>query len=212
MFSEKLNEAQEEYGTGGGSNFYKFQNGKNRIRILAGGGVIANHWMEGRTKVCFGIKNGCPYHGEGAIKNAKGEEVKPTAKTIVYVLDKRAEPYQIKLLEMPWSVTKKVDTLEKDDEWGFEGLPMPYDLVVTVANAGSKEVEYDAQASAKDKGPVPAEVLEKLKTLPTVEEYVTKKKAKAKVEFEGGGGKDVQIGSLDDVFGKEEIKPEDIPF
>jgi hypothetical protein len=216
MFGEKLNEAQEEYGTAGGSNFFKFKEGKNRLRVLSDSAVIANHWINGKSRVCFGIKNGCPFHGEGALKNANGEPMKPGAKSVIYVLNKSVEPAVIQLAELPFAVTKALDNLQEDEEWGFTTLPMDYDVVVTATGAGTMSVEYQTTPSPKDRGPLPAEVLTKLATLTPVAEIVKTRKEKAKAEYTGAptgsASGDVQIAgeapSLDD----DDIKPEDLPF
>jgi hypothetical protein len=225
-FSDAFNETQDKLGIGGGGNFFKFKKGENRLRILTGVGkgnkeIIAYHWPEPNKSVaCFGIKEGCPYHGEGALKNDKNEEIKPGLKAMVYVLNKNGAEPVIQTAEIVWTIATALDKLQLSSEWGFKDYPMNYDVVVTYDSNEAPAKMYSTVASAKNMGPVSAEVLEKLATLPTIASIIEKKKEKAKndslgVKPETSGG-DVQIGSTEELptvnFDEGEIRPEDIPF
>lgn len=183
MSSQKdlLNQAKEEHGVGGGGDFFQFdKSGEYRIRQLTAGFPLATHFFgKGqKSKVCYGAERGCPYHGEGAPRDDKNNEKKPSVKFVAYVLDRRDDT--IKLGELPYSVIKVVTDLQEDSDYAFEDFPAPYDL----------KINYDKDASPADMYktlPAPkieplneeqaADLAEKMKKI-TPETYVQKRKDK----------------------------------
>lgn len=73
---------------------------------------------------------------------------KPNFKWLCYVLD-RADG-QLKKFFMPHTIYKQIVELQKSDDYGFEEVPMPYDLTVTAKGAGTKEVEYTLTPARKN--------------------------------------------------------------
>lgn len=65
---------------------------------------------------------------------------KPNFKWLVYVLD-RADG-QVKPYFMPHRIFKILEDFENDEEYAFEGMPMPYDIVINAKGAGTIDVEY----------------------------------------------------------------------
>jgi hypothetical protein len=61
-------------------------------------------------------------------------------KFVAWVLD-RADG-KIKLYYMPKTILEAVSAYEDDEQFGFPGLPMPYDITINAKNAGTKEVAY----------------------------------------------------------------------
>ncbi len=49
---------------------------------------------------------------------------------------------QIKHYFMPTTVLNAISGLQMSDDFGFEDVPMPYDITIMAKNAGTKEVEY----------------------------------------------------------------------
>lgn len=70
-----------------------------------------------------------------------------TVKFVMFVIDRvdgKVKPYFA-----PYTVYKQIAQLETDPFYAFEGMPMPFDVNVKVESAGTKEVEYNVQASPK---------------------------------------------------------------
>lgn len=179
MWERQTNEAQVQYGAGaGGTNYYKFHEGKNKIRILAEGEIIATHFVGGKGYTCFGIKDGCPYHGEGTPKNEDGSTRKPAAKLITYVLDRNSEDQHPQQAEIPYSVVKQINTFAEEKDFAFSSFPMPYDLTVNYNKKASPNDMYKAVPGAT-REPVSAEVLDELEKVPPVSQIVERKKARA---------------------------------
>lgn len=174
-----MNDAQEQYGAGAGSaNYFKFKEGRNRIRILAEGEMIATHFVGGKGYTCFGIKDGCPYHGDGAPKSEEGIPRKPSAKLITYVLDKSNGDVAPKQAEIPYSVVKQINTFAEEKDFAFAAFPMPYDITVNYnAKAAPNDMYKVVPSATRDE--VPPEVLEELEKMPPVSQTVERKKAKA---------------------------------
>ena len=75
-----------------------------------------------------------------AVPHASDFNGKPTFKWLFYVID-RADG-NLKPYFMPNRVFDMVADLQTDDEYAFEGMPMPYDIVINAKNAGKMDVEY----------------------------------------------------------------------
>lgn len=179
MWEKQVSEAQEQYGAGvGGTDFFKFKEGKNRIRILEIGEMIATHFVGGKGYTCFGIKNGCPYHGDGAPRNEDGTLRKPSAKLITYVIDRADEEPIPKLAEIPYSVVKQINTFAMEKDYAFSEFPMPYDITVNYASKAAPNDMYKVIPSAT-RDAVPEEILGKLTEVMPVGQIVERKKARA---------------------------------
>ena len=68
-------------------------------------------------------------------------------KWLGYVID-RADG-AIKPFFMPHSISKMIANLQRSDDWGFESVPMPYDITIQAKGAGTIEVEYTVIPSPK---------------------------------------------------------------
>ena len=86
---------------------------------------------EGANRVRV-VSDALPHPGE-----FKG---KPNFKWLVYVLD-RADG-AVKPYFMPHRIFKILEDLQTDEEYGFEGMPMPFDVVINAKGAGTIDVEY----------------------------------------------------------------------
>ena len=164
MFTDNLKDVRTKYGVGGGGDYFNFQDGVNRIRILAGGDMIAKHNIaRGSRKICFGIKEGCPYHGENAPKNKEGKPTKPSIQGIFYVIDQENDPDRILLAFLPYSVLKYMDELSINPEYAFSELPMKYDLIIKYNSKATDAKDYYVVTPARAESKVSEKVLEDLK-------------------------------------------------
>lgn len=125
-FMEDIKNQSQKYGAnaGGGGGYFQFKKGTNRIRILAQPEVIAFHFFGQGNKpaICIGTDEGCPYHTE--------DYQKPTIKLATYILD-RDDNDQIKLAELPLSLSYALNDLQQDSDFQFDDFPIPYDVKVT---------------------------------------------------------------------------------
>lgn len=72
----------------------------------------------------------------------------PNFKWLCYVID-RADG-AVKIFFMPHTIYKSIAELQKSDDYGFDEVPMPYDLTVNAVRAGTKEVEYTVVPARKN--------------------------------------------------------------
>lgn len=178
-----IKKASAMYG-GGNSDFYKFEKGDNRIRILAiADEPIAKHFVAKKAITCIGVENGCPLHGENAPMDDKsGKPRSPSIKYMAYIVD-REEPENIRLADLPFTVMKQLSDFKSDPDWSFEELPMPYSVTV----------KYDPDAAGTDmyklipsptRVPIDPEILSKLSRMKPLSEILQHVREKAAAEME----------------------------
>jgi hypothetical protein len=177
-----IKKANETYG--GASDFYKFEEGDNRIRILAiATEPIAKHFIGKKATTCVGIKEGCPLHGENAPKDDKtGKPRSPSIKYMAYIVD-REDPSNIRLADLPYSVMKQLADLRQDPDWTFDHLPVPYAVTV----------KYDSKAAGTDmyklipsptRVQVAGEIMSKLAGMRPLDDLVKAVREKAAAELD----------------------------
>ena len=168
-----------------------------KLRVLTQPVTYAEVWGKG---ICY---DGAEYCQKEYWEGQDGQ--KPSIRNLSWVYD--YEDSKVKLFKMPYTIAKELLSLAKDDEYGFDKFPMPYDIKITTnEKAGTKEVEYKTIASRQNT-PVPegADISEKT----SCEEIVERMKEKKMQE--DGQSKDLDQKLRDD-YPTEEIAPEDIPF
>lgn len=142
---DTIKRAEEEYGLGKGQ-YFKVQEGANRIRLLS------------------------PYVGyEGSYQG------KPNFKFVCWIIHRRDN--QIKQYFMPTTVLNAIGGLQMSDDFGFDEVPMPYDLTIMAKGAGTKEVEYTV-VGARQNTPLTPEELKEFEEKPSVDEVIEKLKEK----------------------------------
>lgn len=211
-----LDKDMEKYGSARSDRF-EFEEGPNKVRILNFPAILATHFIPSGMKInafiCVGIDEGCPYHGKDP-QSEKGENYKnPTLRLVTYVIDRRDG--KVKLAEIPLSVRYALKDLQEDEDFEFADFPMPYDVKITSdpKNADPK-AKYRVVGSPNRTELTPEEMaaFDKAMADMTPEQYVEKRKAKAKgidaaVAEDKGGSESSEIK-----YPEEEINPEDIPF
>jgi hypothetical protein len=171
---ELIENAQKEYGIGGGdSNFFRFdKKGTYKFRVLTPCYPLATYFFGA------GIKPKIAYSGLEAPKDKEGNPIKPTVKFVGYVLDR--EDGQVKLAELSYSIIKSITAMQEDDEWAFADFPMPYDIKVAYDKDASPTDVYKVMASP-NKTPLTDEEAKQLKEKmekQTPEQYIEKRKDK----------------------------------
>ena len=140
-------------------------------------------------------------------------------KMLCYVIDRKDET--IKPYFMPYSIFKMIGAYQKNPEYAFEEVPMPYDLTLTAKNAGTKEVEYSLMA-ARTSTPVTSEEKEALGNKTGISDLKAQLDEKNRMESQGQenqGQSTQQVGEPEvKEVNMEESKPEskitagDVPF
>ena len=131
-FEETFDKASKE--VGGGSQFWKPEEGDNKFRILAEPEINVSVFdpKTKRSQTCYEEAEFCTdaYIAEN--------DMRKSVKFLTWI----AVDGELRLYNMPYSVTKQLIAFKRDDEYAFESFPAPYDVNLKVANAGTKEVEY----------------------------------------------------------------------
>ncbi len=183
---------------GGREPEFKPKEGSNIVRVLDEPAVIVTRFRGNKfVGVCF---EGAPYCAdleEGSRLNKKWQ---------TWVLD-RADG-QIKMYFMPYTVAKEIRAYMENPDYTFSGFPMPYDITITVKNAGTFEAEYSVLPARKET-PLTGDETAAFKEKTPAAELVQKSKERAKKEWE-----DSNAIQLDETKKPEypEVSPDDIPF
>ncbi len=148
--NETIKKAEQEYGLGKGE-YFKVQEGDNVIRLLS---------------PCL------PHQSEFTDKQGV---TKTSFKFVAWIIDRRdnvVRPYF-----MPMTIMNAIGDLQTSQYYGFEVVPMPYDIIIKAKNAGKLEVEYSV-LPVPERIPLTGAEEAMLKERPTIEEYVEKLKEK----------------------------------
>lgn len=192
---------KEDFDTGstsGKDDYFKVKEGANVVRILDEPAIIVSRFENGKFMgVCF---EGAPY----CTGLAEGERLHKKWKT--WVID-RADG-KVKLYDMPFTVAKEIRALLDNKDYTFDGFPMPFDLTISVKNAGKFEAEYSVLPARKDSALTEDEI-KAFKSKTPVLDIINKAKANAKKEWEDKNT--VQLDEPVEVA-KDEPNPDDIPF
>lgn len=164
MLADKIKEQEEiakneGYASSGGGDWFKFSEGANKFRVLTDPEMIYEKFKKG---ICY---IDCGYQG--------------TPKFMLFLLDRKDR--KIKLAKLPYTVGNTIAEYETNEDWQFEGYPMPYDITVNAKNAGTKEVEYTITPTPKKEDiskEVEAELATKTNTLEIIQSMKDKQKQK----------------------------------
>ena len=79
----------------------------------------------------------------------------------------------VKPFFMPNTIYRHIESLQLSEDFKFEEVPMPYDLIVMAIGAGTKEVKYSTQG-ARTNTPLTEEEKKAIAEAPTVQELQQK--------------------------------------
>lgn len=209
-FSEELEKPVE--GANKKSDWFKVQEGDNRLRILSNASAGAHHYSpSGYKGVCIGKDDNCKGCAEGTA---------PSIRYLVWVLDRRDN--EIKPYNMPYKAYQQLAALQKSADWGFDEVPMPYDINLNAKGAGSKDVVYTLMPTPK-REELPEEVKKELEKKTPTDMLLEKMKDKARKEVGGvsteapassGTMKQTNASGLPEgvEYPADDINVDDIPF
>lgn len=195
-FIEKFNKQKESFSSSKGERF-KFSEGANRIRILAEPEMIQEDYNYG---ICY---KDCGFKG--------------STKYLSWVLDLKDN--KVKMMRIPYSIMNDVVSLmsSKDQGYGFESFPMPYNITVNAVGAGTKEVKYSVIPDRENTEVDPAIIDEvSKKTAPAGLAELFKKWNEEEHRKDGtwdklhGKAKEEELDTIE--YPEDDINPEDIPF
>ncbi len=108
-------------------------------------------------------------------------------------------------------IMKAIAALQKNPDYEFKEMPMPYDITLMVKNAGTKEAEYQVLPSPK---PIPVTEAElALLNKETGTAYIVEQMKKKQAKKEGNLGEaEAKAAEGGIEYPTENINPEDIPF
>lgn len=99
----------------------------------------------------------------------------PNFKWFTRVLD-RTDGH-IKIYFMPNVIFKLIRDLQESDDYGFDDVPLPYDITINAIHAGTKEVEYSVVPARKNT-PLTGDELNAIDALKPLKEVQAAIKAK----------------------------------
>lgn len=212
---------QDEYDahekSSGKSDFFKFKEGDNWLRIMSDPAKKESRWGHG---LCF---DGAPYCNpqkmqeeyqaklqEAQVKGTDPKKVsmpKTSVKWSVWAIDRASGAFVI--VDLPGGVASDIRKFMDSKEYTFKGFPMPYDInVIADKNVGTINVKYKVLPARANTDITEAEKAELDKQQP-IAAVIERMKSKAKREFENGG---VDPMNEPIEYPDEEINPADIPF
>lgn len=198
-------EANKEHIASSASDWFKFKEGMNIIRILAEPAPMFEDFKMG---ICY---HDCGFQG--------------SPKFLAHILDK--SDGKIKLMKLPNVINEAIIGFEKSSRFTFDGFPMPYDLEINAKNAGTKEVVYTVLPGAEEE--ISTDVLVDLEKKKTTAEIIELLKAKNLEKHMADGTrakileeresirKDIEEAkargkSVNPNYPQNDIDPEDIDF
>lgn len=211
-FRDAVEQAAKEIG---GSDYYKFKEGDNKLRILTEPVRKDSRFGYG---ICY---EGAPYCSKEAMEKAyqeaiakglaegkKASEVRrPTlgTKFVCWAYDLSAK--RLTILSIPFGVAQELLTNMVDEEGGWDVWPMPRNINIKAKDAGKTIVKYTLVISPKEIA-VEEEVLKELETKTPIDQMIEKEKVNQKLKMENGGTPQEGVPDYPD----DEINPDDIPF
>jgi hypothetical protein len=182
--SDSLKQAEKEYELGG--DYFKFEEGDNKIRVLTMWEPLATHFVKAGSKTtphtCYGKDKGCPLHDEGAPLDDNGNPKAPSVRFVTYVCD-RKDSDKLKVADLPYTVVKAITALQTDEDYAFDNFPMPFDVKVKYDKNEAGAAMYSVTPSPNRES-LPDFVMDGMVNKKDVQRIVDEKKSK-----EAFGGK-----------------------
>lgn len=128
----------------GSGDYLKLQKGENKVRIVSAPIAVWTAFnrnaKEGEAKVTkFLTEDGAMAHNKVSDKESQARK-----RYAMWVLDRATD--EILLAEFGSSIMKAVKNLACDSEYGFDTLPVPYDIKITRTGDGL-DTEYSVLPS-----------------------------------------------------------------
>jgi len=181
-FENSIDEASKDMGS---SDFFKFKEGDNKLRIVSEPILKLSRFGFG---ICY---EGAPYCTDEALDKTwellkekssdKGEDPEKVTRPSLgkkwscWAFE-RADGNMV-ILDLPFAVAHQIRELKGDEDSGFDEWPMPFDVNVKATNAGNKKVKYVVVASRTDT-PLTDEELHEIEAQTPMNQLLDKMKEK----------------------------------
>lgn len=158
------------------SDYFNFKVGDTKLRVMTQPTVVKSYFKDGKYTIV-----------EDNYSGSEKTSIKGWAWCIL------RETGEIQVVKFPYSVIKEIQQYLTNDEYAFEGFPMPYDITITATGEGM-ERRYKTTPSRKN-SEVTKEELEALAKKPSIKSIVDKMRGKVekvdKIEYPEGEPEDV---------------------
>lgn len=212
-FADSFDEETKDMGR---SDYYKFKENDNRMRIMTEPKIKVSRYGFG---VCY---EGAPFCKKEVLEvesKQTGKEVRLDKKWEVWAIirgDKKKDiPDKFAIVDLPYTIAKEIkEYMSPDSEYHFENFPMPFDIKVKAENAGKTTVKYSIQPGRANTECTPEELEELSKKMP-IETIIEKQKEKSRLKYENSPMNEdpaTRPGRNNIDYPKDEINPDDIPF
>jgi len=142
------------------SDYFNFSEGETKLRVLTQPVKVRQYFKDGKYVLVD--------------DNYSGEE-KATTKGWSWCVIR--DIGELKIVKFLFSVIKLVQALMVNEEYAFEGFPMPYDLTIKATGDGL-ERRYEVVAARKN-SPVTEAELEALEKKTSIQDIISKMRDKA---------------------------------
>lgn len=232
-FSEQLEKDTAKHkgstaGKGSTADYFRVEEGNNNVCRIVIPAVSYAKWYDSKLKkpfTAYGKEKGDPRTQFMTEPGAAQPRFRKAISYLTYVIDRSDD--KVKLAEFPFSVMKAISELQKNPDFAFDDLPMPYDIRITRKPDESPANKYSVSATL-NKMPITvreSEAIDKLCTESPLEEIVKRKKEKQmRLDKEEGIWVDTahteavvpvekeEVPVAQPETTSEEINPDDIPF
>lgn len=127
-------------------------------------------------------------------------------KWLCYVID-RADG-KVKPFFMPHKIYKQIEALQVSEDYGFQDVPLPYDLTLTAEKARTIDVVYTLMPARKETNLTDVEMHDFDSQKPIAELH----KALLEKQTKNGGQSSPPPPSDDDLHSEPVYDPNDVPF
>lgn len=100
------------------NDFFKFQVGDTKLRVMTEPVPVRQYFKDGKY-----------HYVDDSYRGPEKASVQAWAWCVV-------RGQGMKIVKFPYSLVKEVQKLMANDEYSFEGFPMPYDLTITATGEG----------------------------------------------------------------------------
>lgn len=132
-FNQQIEEDNKKFGyTGGNLEYFNIEDGNDNIcRVMSPSHAYAVHFIAKGIKspTCYGYDKGCPIREKNEDGTLSTRHARGSIRYVLYVLDRKDG--KVKSAFFPYGVVYQIAALQKNPDYEFEDLPMPYDIRIT---------------------------------------------------------------------------------
>lgn len=239
-FSEQMENDNKKFGYNTNNlEYFNIEDGHDNVcRVMSPSHAYATHFMGKGIKspTCYGYEKGCPIREKNEDGTLSTRHARGSIKYVLYVLDRKDG--KVKSAFFPYGVVYQIAALQKNPDYEFQDLPMPYDIRITY-NKAEKDPKAKYRVEVKPNSvELTKQNLEDVETKDISPEGIVDKMKQKQMDDDERNGRRVEpttliqeqetflkksaqeqsaagieaLKSPDIEYPKDEIRPEDIPF